>query len=207
MAEGYGFGAEGDWKTCAFLRTMKVIGHGLKGGTSFMEDYTYHMHPSGSLVLGAHMLEICESIASGKPSLEIHPLGIGGKDDPARLVFDAPAGPALNASLVDMGNRFRLIVNEVDAVKPPKPLPKLPVARAVWKCRPDFKTACGAWIRAGGAHHTVFSYSVTAEHLRDFAEIAGIEIVMIDGGTRLAEFEKELRWNEAYFQFAPSRGA
>jgi L-arabinose isomerase len=207
MAEGYGFGAEGDWKTCALLRTMKVIGSGLKGGTSFMEDYTYHMHPSGSLVLGAHMLEVCESIASGKPSLEIHPLGIGGKDDPARLVFDAPAGPALNASLVDLGNRFRLIVNEVDAVKPPKPLPKLPVARAVWKCRPDFKTACGAWIRAGGAHHTVYSYSVTAEHLRDFAEIAGIELVLIDGSTRLAEFEKELRWNEAYFQFAPSRGA
>ena len=207
MAEGYGFGAEGDWKTCALLRTMKVIGDGLKGGTSFMEDYTYHLHPSGSLVLGAHMLEICESIASGKPSLEIHPLGIGGKDDPARLVFDAPAGPALNASLVDLGNRFRLIVNEVDAVKPPKPLPKLPVARAVWKCRPDFKTACGAWIRAGGAHHTVYSYSVTTEHLRDFAEIAGIELVLIDGSTRLAEFEKELRWNEAYFQFAPSRGA
>jgi L-arabinose isomerase len=207
MAEGYGFGAEGDWKTCALLRTMKVIGAGLKGGTSFMEDYTYHLHPSGSLVLGAHMLEICESIASGKPSLEIHPLGIGGKEDPARLVFDAPAGPALNASLVDLGNRFRLIVNEVDAVKPPKPLPKLPVARAVWKCRPDFKTACGAWIRAGGAHHTVYSYSVTAEHLRDFSEMSGIELVLIDGETRLAEFEKELRWNEAYFQFAPSRGA
>jgi L-arabinose isomerase len=207
MAEGFGFGAEGDWKTCALLRTMKVIGDGLKGGTSFMEDYTYHLHPSGSLVLGAHMLEICESIASGKPSLEVHPLGIGGKDDPARLVFDAPAGPALNASLVDLGNRFRLIVNEVDAVKPPNPLPKLPVARAVWKCRPDFKTACGAWIRAGGAHHTVFSYSVTAEHLRDFAEISGIELVIIDGATRLAEFEKELRWNEGYFQFAPSRGA
>jgi L-arabinose isomerase len=153
------------------------------------------------------MLEICESIASGKPSLEIHPLGIGGKEDPARLVFDAPAGPALNASLVDLGNRFRLIVNEVDAVKPPHGLPKLPVARAVWKCRPDFKTACGAWIRAGGPHHTVFSYSVTAEHLRDFAEIAGIELVLIDGATRLTEFEKELRWNEAYFQFAPSRGA
>jgi L-arabinose isomerase len=159
MADGYGFGAEGDWKTCALLRMMKVIGSGLPGGTSFMEDYTYHLDPSGSLVLGAHMLEICESIAAGKPSLEIHPLGIGGKEDPARLVFDAPAGPALNASLIDLGNRFRLVVNEVDVVEPPKPLPKLPVARAVWKCRPDFKTACGAWIRAGGAHHTAFSYA------------------------------------------------
>jgi len=203
MADGYGFGAEGDWKTCALLRMMKVIGAGLEGGTSFMEDYTYHLAPSGSLVLGAHMLEICESIAAGKPSLEVHPLGIGGKDDPARLVFDAPAGPALNASLIDLGNRFRLLVNEVDVVKPPKPLPKLPVARAVWSCRPDFKTACGAWIRAGGAHHTAFSYSVTAEHLRDFAEIAGIELVLIDARTSLPELEKELRWNEASFQSVP----
>jgi L-arabinose isomerase len=207
MAEGYGFGAEGDWKTCALLRMMKVIASDLKGGTSFMEDYTYDLNPSGSLVLGAHMLEICESIAAGRPSLEVHPLGIGGKEDPARLVFDAPAGPALNASLIDLGNRFRLLVNEVDVVRPPRPLPKLPVARAVWKCRPDFKTAAGAWIRAGGAHHTAFSYAVTAEHLRDFAEIAGIELVLIDAGTRLAELEKELRWNEAYFQFAPNSRA
>ncbi len=202
MAEGYGFGAEGDWKTCALLRMMKVIGAGLAGGTSFMEDYTYHLHPSGSLVLGAHMLEICESIAAGRPSLEVHPLGIGGKDDPARLVFNAPAGPALNASLIDLGSRFRLIVNEVDVVAPPRPLPKLPVARAVWRCRPDFKTACGAWIRAGGAHHTAFSYAVTPEHLRDFAEIAGIELVHIGAQTRLGELENELRWNEAYYQFA-----
>jgi L-arabinose isomerase len=203
MADGYGFGAEGDWKTCALLRMMKIIGAGLEGGTSFMEDYTYHLNPSGSLVLGAHMLEICESIAGGRPSLEIHPLGIGGKDDPVRLVFTAPAGPALNASMIDLGNRFRLVVNEVDVVDPPEPLPKLPVARAVWKCRPDFKTACGAWIRAGGAHHTAFSYSVTAEHLRDFAEIAGVELVLIDNDTRLAEIEKELRWNEAYYHLAP----
>jgi L-arabinose isomerase len=203
MADGYGFGAEGDWKTCALLRMMKVIGAGLEGGTSFMEDYTYHLNPKGSLVLGAHMLEICESIASGKPSLEVHKLGIGGKEDPARLVFTAPAGPALNASIIDLGNRFRLIVNEVDVVEPPDAMPKLPVARAVWKCRPDFKTACGAWIRAGGAHHTGFSYTVTAEHLRDFAEIAGVELVLIDSGTRLAEFEKELRWNEAYYHLAP----
>jgi L-arabinose isomerase len=203
MAEGYGFGAEGDWKTCALLRMMKVIGEGLDGGTSFMEDYTYHLNPSGSLVLGSHMLEICETIAEGKPSLEVHPLGIGGKDDPARLVFTAPSGAALNASVIDLGNRFRLILNEVDVIRPPEALPHLPVARAVWKCRPDFKTACGAWIRAGGAHHTAFSYSVKAEHLRDFAEIAGVELVTIDNDTRLTDLEKELRWNEVYYQLAP----
>ncbi|MGA2016958.1 MAG: L-arabinose isomerase [Opitutaceae bacterium] len=200
MADGYGFGAEGDWKTCALVRAMKVIGSGLGGGTSFMEDYTYHLDPSGSLVLGAHMLEICESVAAGRPSLEVHPLAIGGKEDPARLVFSAPAGAAVNASLIDLGNRFRLVVNEIDVVEPPRALPKLPVARAVWMCRPDFKTACGAWIRAGGAHHTAFSYAVTAEHLRDLAEISGVEMVLIDADTRLAQFEKELRWNEAYYQ-------
>jgi L-arabinose isomerase len=201
MADGYGFGAEGDWKTCALLRAMKVIGADLEGGTSFMEDYTYHLHPRGHQVLGAHMLEICPSIAVGKPSLEIHPLGIGGKEDPVRLVFDAPAGSALNASLIDLGNRFRLVVNKVDAVKAPK-LPKLPVARAVWECRPDFKTACAAWILAGGAHHTGFSYAVTLEHLDDFAAMAGIEVVVIKGDTKLAEFKKELRWNEIYYHLA-----
>jgi L-arabinose isomerase len=180
---------------------MKVIGADLEGGTSFMEDYTYHLHPKGHQVLGAHMLEICPSIAAGKPSLEIHPLGIGGKEDPVRLVFDAPAGAALNASLIDLGNRFRLIVNKVDAVKPPK-LPKLPVARAVWECRPDFKTACAAWILAGGAHHTGYSYAVTGEHLDDFATLAGIELVMIKGDTKLSEFKKELRWNELYYHLA-----
>lgn len=201
MADGYGFGAEGDWKTAALLRAMKVIGADLKGGTSFMEDYTYHLHPKGHQVLGAHMLEICESIAATKPSLEIHPLGIGGKEDPVRLVFDAPAGPALNASLVDLGNRFRLIVNEVDAVKTPK-LPKLPVARAVWECRPDFKTACAAWILAGGAHHTGYSYAVTAEHLEDYANMAGIELVVIGADARLAEFKQTLRNNEVYYHLA-----
>ncbi len=155
MAEGYGFGGEGDWKTCALVRAMKVMAADLKGGTSFMEDYTYDLGPKRHLVLGAHMLEICESIAADKPSIEIHPLGIGGKEDPVRSVFTAPAGEALNASLIDLGNRFRLLVNEVDVVKPPKALPKLPVARAVWECRPNFKTACAAWIYAGGAHHTV----------------------------------------------------
>ncbi len=206
MADGYGFGAEGDWKTCALLRAMKVIADGLKGGTSFMEDYTYHLDPKGHQVLGSHMLEICESIAAGQPSLEIHPLGIGGKEDPVRLVFDAPPGPALNASIVDLGNRFRLIVNEVQVVKPQKPLPKLPVARAVWECRPDFKTACAAWIYAGGAHHTGFSYAVTTEHLEDLAEIAGMELVVIDAKTEIRSFKQELRQNEIYYHLAPGLG-
>ncbi len=201
MADGYGFGAEGDWKTCALLRAMKVMGEGLPGGTSFMEDYTYHLSPQGHQVLGAHMLEICKSIAAGKPSLEVHPLGIGGREDPVRLVFDAPAGPALNASLIDLGNRFRLIINEVTAVKTPK-LPKLPVARAVWECKPDFKTACAAWILAGGAHHTGYSYSVTTEMLEDFATIAGIEFAVIDADTRLADFKQTLRNNEVYYHLA-----
>jgi L-arabinose isomerase len=201
MADGYGFGAEGDWKTCALLRAMKVMGADLRGGTSFMEDYTYHLSPNGHQVLGAHMLEICESIAATKPSLEIHPLGIGGREDPVRLVFDAPAGPALNASLIDMGNRFRLLVNEVEAVKPPK-LPKLPVARAVWECRPDFKTACACWILAGGAHHTSFSYAVTSEMLEDFATIAGVELAVINADTRLADFKQTLRCNEVYYHLA-----
>jgi L-arabinose isomerase len=152
------------------------------------------------------MLEICESIAVGKPSLEVHPLGIGGKEDPARLVFNAPAGPALNASMVDLGNRFRLLVNEVDAVAPPKPLPKLPVARAVWSCRPDFKTACAAWIQAGGAHHTGYSYAVTTEHLEDLAAIFGIEIVVINAETRMAEFKKELRWNDIAYHLSQGLG-
>ncbi len=205
MAEGYGFGAEGDWKTCALLRAMKVIGEGLPGGTSFMEDYTYHLDAACPQVLGAHMLEICPSIAVDKPKLEIHPLGIGGKDDPVRLVFNAAAGPALNASLIDLGNRFRLIVNEVTAIRP-RPVPKLPVARALWECKPDFKTACAAWIYGGGAHHTGYSYSVTSEHLRDFAELAGIEIVVIDESTNLNTFRNVLRWNEAYFHMSGFRG-
>lgn len=199
MAEGYGFGAEGDWKTAALLRAMKVMAADLGGRTSFMEDYTYHLEPGNHLVLGAHMLEICPSIAAGRPSCRIHPLGIGGKEDPVRLVFDAPAGPALNATLVDLGNRFRLLVNEVDAVDPPAPLPKLPVARAVWRCRPDFATACEAWIEAGGAHHTGFSYTVTREHLEDFARLAGVEFLLIGAETRLREFRHELRSNEVHY--------
>ena len=201
MAAGYGFGGEGDWKTSALVRAMKVMNAGLPGGTSFMEDYTYHLSPKGHQVLGAHMLEICPSIAAGKAAVEIHPLGIGGKDDPVRLVFDAPAGDALNASLVDLGNRFRLIINEVKAVKTPA-LPKLPVARAVWECKPDFKTACAAWIYAGGAHHTGYSYSVTTEMLEDFATIAGVETVLINADTTLPQLKQDLRTNEVYYHLA-----
>jgi L-arabinose isomerase len=199
MAEGYGFGAEGDWKTCALVRAMKVMGAGLRGGTSFMEDYTYHLDPKRNLVLGAHMLEICPSIAKGKPSLEVHPLGIGGKADPVRLVFDAPAGPGVNVSMIDLGNRFRLLVNEVEVVPPEKPLPRLPVARAVWVPKPDLVTAATAWIHAGGAHHTGFSQAVTTEMIEDFAAMAGIELVAIDADTRLRQFRQELRWNEVYY--------
>jgi L-arabinose isomerase len=199
MAEGYGFGAEGDWKTCALVRAMKVMAAGLKGGTSFMEDYTYHLQPGNTKVLGAHMLEICPSIAKGKPSLEVHPLGIGGKADPARLVFDAPAGDAINVSLIDMGNRFRFLVNEVDVTAPDKPLSKLPVARALWKCKPDFQTAAAAWIYGGGAHHTVFSQAVTTEMIEDFTEIAGVELLIIDDKTSVRDFKKELRTNEVYY--------
>src|SRR5687767_1549840 len=199
MRDGYGFGAEGDWKTSALVRAMKVMNVGLKGGVSFMEDYTYHFSASGDKVLGAHMLEICESIAAGKPKLEIHPLSIGGKADPVRSVFDSQTGSAVCASLMDMGQRFRLLVNQVDVVPTDKPLPKLPVARALWLPRPNLKVAAAAWIYAGGAHHTGFSYSVTAEHLRDFAEIAGIEFLLIDENTKLEDFKKELRWNDLYY--------
>jgi len=200
MAEGYGFGGEGDWKTAALVRAMKVMGSGLKGGNSFMEDYTYHFDPSNPMVLGAHMLEICESIAEGKPSCEIHPLGIGGKADPVRLVFNCPAGPALNASVIDMGNRFRLLVNEVEAVVPQHDLPKLPVARVLWKPKPDMATGCAAWIYAGGAHHTCYSQNLTSEHLEDFAAMANVEYVLIDKDTNLYNFKNMLRWNDKYYQ-------
>lgn len=200
MAAGYGYGGEGDWKTAALVRAMKVMGTGLKGGNSFMEDYTYHFDPKNPLVLGAHMLEICESIADAKPSCEIHPLGIGGKADPVRLVFNSAAGPAINASVIDMGNRFRLLVNEVEAVNPEHELPKLPVARVLWKPLPDMNTACAAWIYAGGAHHTGYSQNLTAEHLQDFADIAGIECVQIGKHTNLQQLRNELRWNEAYYR-------
>ena len=202
MAEGYGFGAEGDWKTAALLRAINVMGAGLPGGASFMEDYTYHMDPHGEKVLGAHMLEVCPSIGDGKPSAEIYPLSIGGKADPVRLLFDTRTGPALNASMIDLGNRFRLIVNEVEVVPPDEPLPKLPVARALWLPKPNFKTALAAWIYAGGAHHTAFSQAITSAHLRDFAEMSNIEFLLIDDHTELTEFKKELKWNEAYYRNA-----
>ena len=195
MAAGFGFAGEGDWKTAALVRTMKVMATGLAGGTSFMEDYTYDFSNTPS-VLGSHMLEICPSIAADRPALQIHPLGIGGKADPVRLVFTAPDGPAVVASLVDMGNRFRLIVNEVDVIQPHQPLPHLPVARAVWLPRPSLKVAAAAWIYAGGAHHTGFSQALTTEHLEDFAEIAGIEMIVIDTQTKLREFRQQLRWEQ-----------
>lgn len=203
MADGYGFGAEGDWKTAALVRALKVMAAGLPGGTSFMEDYTYHLRPGTVMkVLGAHMLEVCASIAEGRARLEAHPLGIGGKADPARLVFDVASGPALNASLIDLGNRFRLIVNAVDVVPPDEPLPNLPTVRVVWVPRPDLKVAAGAWILAGGAHHTGFSQALTPAHLADFAEIAGIELLLIDDKTDLRSFRKELLWNDAYYHLA-----
>ena len=205
MADGYGFGAEGDWKTSALVRAMKVMSTGLEKGTSFMEDYIYHFSPSGDKVLGAHMLEICASIAATRPKLEILPLSIGGKADPVRLIFDSQTGPAVAASLIDLGQRFRLIVSEVDVVPAEAPLPKLPVARALWQPRPDLKTAAAAWILAGGAHHTSFSYAVTSEHLQDFAGMAGIELLLIDERTRIVDFRKELRWNDLYYSFFNNR--
>lgn len=200
MAAGYGYAGEGDWKTSAMVRALKVMASGLPGGNSFMEDYTYHFNPSNNLVLGSHMLEICPSIAKGKPAVEVHALGIGGKDDPVRLVFNAPAGPALNVSLVDMGNRFRLLVNEVEAVEATEELPKLPVARVLWKPQPDMQTGCAAWIYAGGAHHTAFSQNLTTEHIETFAEMVGVELVVIDKNTTLRQLKNELRWSEAYYR-------
>lgn len=201
MHKGYGFGAEGDWKTSALLRCMKVMSGGLNGGTSFMEDYTYHLDPAGMRVLGAHMLEVCPSIAYETPRLELHPLGIGGKDDPARLVFNVKEGAALNASLLDMGNRFRLLVNTVDAVKPID-TPKLPVAKALWKPHPDLKTSATAWIYAGGAHHTAFSFDVKPSQLELFAEMAGMEYLIINQNTKIRDFKNELKWNEMYYQMS-----
>ena len=202
MAAGYGFGAEGDWKHSALVRALKVMGEGLKGGCSFMEDYTYHLKPGGMKVLGAHMLEICPTIGDGKAKLEVHPLGIGGKADPARLVFNVPAGPAINVSLIDMGNRFRMIVNAVDCVAPDADLPKLPVARALWVPQPSLQDGAAAWIYAGGAHHTAFSRAVTAEYIEDFSAMAGVEYVVIDKNTNVTAFKKELRWNEMYYMMA-----
>ncbi|MDA3823620.1 MAG: L-arabinose isomerase [Bacteroidales bacterium] len=202
MASGYGFGAEGDWKTAALVRAMKVMGTGLEGGTSFMEDYTYHLDPSGMKVLGAHMLEVCPSIASGKASMEVHELGIGGKEEPIRLVFDVAKGPGINVSIMDMGDRFRMLVNPCEVVDADNPLPNLPDARVLWVTEPDLPTAAAAWIHAGGAHHTGFSMSVTAEMMEDFADIADIETLFIDKDTTIRDFKKEIRWNDLYYHMA-----
>ena len=202
MADGYGFGAEGDWKTAVLVRTAAVMGAGLPGGASLMEDYTYHLEPGKELILGAHMLEVSPSLTTTKPSLEIHPLGIGGKDDPVRLVFTADAGPALVVALSDMRDRFRLVANVVENVALPAPLPNLPVGRAVWKPSPDFQTSAAAWLTAGAAHHTVMTTQVGVEVFRDFATMSGVELLVIDDDTTLDGFEREVRWNAAYYRLA-----
>jgi L-arabinose isomerase len=202
MADGYGFGGEGDWKTSVLLATVKAMGRDSAGGTSFMEDYTYHLAPGEEKILGAHMLEVCPSIAAAKPTLEIHPLGIGGREDPVRLVFDAAPGPAVILGTSDMGERFRFVANEVQVVGPDAPLPKLPVARAVWKPAPDLRTSTEAWLTAGGPHHTVLSTALTSEHLWDLAEMSGTELALIDATTTTRRFTQELRWNQAYYRLA-----
>jgi L-arabinose isomerase len=202
MADGYGFAGEGDWKTAALVRILKVMSAGLDGGTSFMEDYTYDLTPGDAKVLGAHMLEVCPSIAAATPACEIHPLSIGGHEDPVRLVFTAATGPAVVVAMLDLGGRFRMIANEIDVIPPDEELPKLPVARAVWKPRPDLSTAAESWLLAGGPHHTVFTAALGIEAIADFAEIAGIELVVIDERTRVSDFKKELRWNQAYYHLA-----
>ena len=200
MAAGYGYGGEGDWKTSAMVHIMKVMASGMKGGNSFMEDYTYHFDPQNPMVLGSHMLEICPSIADGTVKCEVHPLGIGGKEDPVRLVFDGSAGSALNVSLVDLGNRFRLIVNEVEAVKITQKFPKLPTARVLWKPQPNMEIGLQAWLLAGGAHHTVYSQNLTTEYFEDFAEMLNIELVVIDKSTTIRSLKNELRFNQIAFQ-------
>jgi len=199
MEQGYGFGAEGDWKQAALVHIMKVMGEDLDGGCSFMEDYTYHLHPEQPAVLSAHMLEICPSIAENKPKIEVHPLGIGGKEAPARMVFNVPEGEGINATLVDMGGRMRMIINTVNVIKP-EALPKLPVARALWVPEPDLEISATAWILAGGAHHTSFSMALNTEYMEDFAEMIGIEFLVIDHKTNIFDFKKELRYNEVYYK-------
>ncbi len=202
MADGYGFGGEGDWKTAVLLRTLKVMAAGLPAGTSFMEDYTYDLTPGRELILGAHMLEVCPSIAAGTPSCEIHPLSIGGRDDPVRLVFDAAPGPAVLVGLADLGDRFRLVANEIDIVAPPEPLPRLPVARAIWRPRPDWRTSAESWLTAGGPHHTVLSAAVGSDALGLLADMLGVELLVIDADTSTRRFTDEIRWNQAYYRLA-----
>ncbi len=202
MADGYGFGGEGDWKTSALVRILKTMSEGRSGGTSFMEDYTYHLGPGEPKILGAHMLEVCPTITDETPSLQIHPLAIGGREDPVRLVFTATPGPAFVVGLADLGDRFRLTANVVEVVQPDEPLPKLPVARAVWKPTPDLTTSTEAWLLAGGPHHTVLSSAVGLEALHDFAAMAGTELVLIDDATSVRQLEKEIRWSQAYYRLA-----
>ena len=204
MADGYGFGAEGDWKTGLMVRLLKVMARGLPGGTSFMEDYTYHLGPEGPKVLGAHMLEVCPTISDQKVSCEIHPLSIGGRSDPVRLVFTAGSGPAVVVALMDMGDRLRLLANEIDLVQPDKPMPRLPVGRAIWEPRPNLSIATEAWLMAGGSHHTVLSRAIGPEPVADFAEMGGLEFLLIDSETTIPAFTKELRWNQAYYRLANS---
>ncbi len=202
MADGYGFAGEGDWKTAALVRIAKVMGAGLDGGTSFMEDYTYHLDPAGPKVVGAHMLEVCPSIGAGRPRCEIHPLSIGNREDPVRLVFTAAPGPAVVVGMLDLGTRFRLVENEVEIVEPEQELPRLPVARAVWEPKPSLAVAAEAWLEAGGPHHTVLSKPLGVEAFADFAEIAGLELVTIDARTDVRDLRRELRWNQAYYHLA-----
>jgi L-arabinose isomerase len=205
MADGYGFGGEGDWKTSALLAIMKSMTPA-NGGTSFMEDYTYHFGPGTPLVLGAHMLEVCPTISSSKPRIEIHPLGIGGKEDPVRMVFTAKPGEGRVVCLVDLGGRFRIISNEIKVVEPTEDLPNLPVARAVWEAKPSLAESAEAWILAGGSHHTVLTTAVAEEVIEDFARIAGVELVQIDDSTTMRGFRKELQWSSAYHRLTESTG-
>ncbi len=202
MAEGYGYGGEGDWKTSVMLHTIKAIGAGAPGGTSFMEDYTYHWGPGTPKILGAHMLEVCPSIAADRPRVEIHPLGIGNREDPVRLVFDAAPGPATVLGICDLGDRFRLVLNEVEVVGPDEPLPKLPVARAVWEPKPDLATSAESWITAGGPHHTVLSTAVDTDQLADFANLLDVELLVIDDTTTRRDFTDRIRWNQVYYRLA-----
>ncbi len=201
MEQGYGFGAEGDWKQSALVRIMKVMGKGLKGGCSFMEDYTYHLDPVQPAILSAHMLEICPTVAGSKPNIEVHPLGIGGKDAPARFVFTVPEGNGLNASLIDMGGRMRMLLNPVKVIKP-EALPNLPVARALWVPEPNLEVGAAAWIYAGGAHHTSFSTALDVEMMEDFTEMFNLELIIIDKDTNLRELKKEIKFNDVYYHIA-----
>ncbi|MDR2722491.1 MAG: L-arabinose isomerase [Cellulomonadaceae bacterium] len=203
MGKGYGFGAEGDWKTAVLVRVAKVMGAGLPGGASLMEDYTYDLTPGAELILGAHMLEVCPSLTTSKPRVEIHPLGIGGKEDPVRMVFNADATDgAVVVSLADMRDRFRLTANVVDVVTPPADLPHLPVARAVWQPRPTFDVSAECWLTAGGAHHTVMSTAVGVEAFEVFADIARVELLVIDEATTRRGFADQVNWNKAYYRLA-----